>query len=255
MIISENYNMQLKALYLEKAPSLDTMFKTLKYENYSSPLLIHAFEDYNQAPVKLMIFGQETNGWGSRDNKPSHCDVAEVERILKIYENFKNGVRDGRNCYTSPFWSWSYKFARMLYEKTNIKQNEGFKEKQSFIWNNILKLGKFNTKGKPSSAVIEYEMKEFNVVFRELEILQPKVCIFFTGPSYDKYIKSKFKGISFDCIEGYKKRQLAKLRHDFLPTYSYRTYHPGYGNRVKDMYEDIFEKIIQDIEKQKTKNI
>lgn len=249
MTKNENYNEQLKDLYFSKIQDLDNMFCNLKDTNYSSPLLLHAFEDYTKAPIKLMIFGQETNKW---DKKLEYCDTQSIEYLINKYKNFENGTNYK---HKGGFWSWVYKFTEMLYNTIDNEKDKSLILEQSIIWNNILKFGKLKTKGKPSSQVIKLEMENFNVIPKELEILKPQVCIFFTGPNYDKYIKSKFNNVCFEAVDGYKTRQLAKLRHEYLPKYSYRTYHPGYGRYLKENgYLNIFSAIINDIKIQMTKS-
>ena len=62
-------NQQLSELYASKFEGLNRIFSELQeqqIDDYSWPLLLHVWEEeYNNAPIKLMVIGQETNGWNA----------------------------------------------------------------------------------------------------------------------------------------------------------------------------------------------
>ena len=89
----------------------------------------------------------------------------------------------------------------------------------------------------------------FNLLSEELAILRPEVCLFLTGPNYDDDIRHKLCDVQFEEFKDFDIRKVAKLKSSFLPSKSYRTYHPGYGNRKKSIYELILSAIIDDIGK------
>ena len=60
----------------------------------------------------------------------------------------------------------------------------------------------------------------------EIKIVDPKVCLFFTGPDFDTRIKKIFEGIEFKAIEDWNVKQFCRLKHPLLPKDSYRSYHP-----------------------------
>ena len=88
-----------------------------------------------------------------------------------------------------------------------------------------------------------------NQLSEELAILRPEVCLFLTGPNYDDDIRHKLCDVQFEEFKDFDIRKVAKLKSSFLPSKSYRTYHPGYGNRKKSIYELILTAIIDDIGK------
>ena len=61
----------------------------------------------------------------------------------------------------------------------------------------------------------------------ELKIAEPEVCLFVTGPDYDRIIGQYYPGIEFQPIHA-PVREFAQLVHRDLPEKSYRCYHPKY---------------------------
>ena len=78
----------------------------------------------------------------------------------------------------------------------------------------------------------------------ELEAVKPEICVFFTGPNYDKDIEAKLD-VEFLPIQGYGYREFVRLKSAHLPENSFRIYHPGYGNRYYDWYQGVMDKIIE----------
>lgn len=226
------YNTELKRLYESKHEGLIEMFAKLNAEeaNFAFPLMLHVWDQYDNAPVKLMIVGQETNGWGS-----DICIESEdaIYRIQQIYENFNLGQKYTR----TNFWPWLYEINRLFGNPNN----------NSFVWNNLLKFGKEDYKGRPTRNVTQAEAKFFNVLVDEIAILKPEVCIFLTGPNYDEDIKAKFEDAEFIKFGDYPMRQVAKIKSRSLPINTYRTYHPGFGNRNSEWYHIVFEAIVKDV--------
>lgn len=227
-------NKELEKLYLSKTDGIFKMYKELNgsgYDDFSYPLLLHVWEEeYSKAPVKLMIIGQETNGWGAK--------LETSDDVISSMQNYKD-FNLGRN-YNSTFWQWARKINQMM----------GNPDTNCFVWNNILKFGKDSDKGCPVWQVTEHENKYFNVISDEIAILKPDVCIFLTGPSYDNYIRLKFPDVEFDNFGGYKLiNEVAQLKSKNLPVHSYRTYHPGYGGRYPDWYKEVFDIISQAVRK------
>lgn len=220
-------NEQLQALY-------ETHYEKLLHEYRSSfahqikdqltnPLLISIDEDkYQKSDLKIMFFGQETNDWEGPCGK-------EINELLCTYQKFlTDGNRRGQ------FWNAVSDYTQAIQEKNPNKCI-------SYVWNNILKIGKAHEKGKPSSEGIELQQKYFPVIKDEVEILKPDIIIFFTGP-YDDYIRYEFPDINLLELNGWNDRELCQLNSAYLPARSFRTSHPtklcyqgkAYMSAVKD---------------------
>lgn len=227
-------NEQLFNLYYSRLNGLNLFYSKLDLLNikeYVGPLMIYCWEElYNASKYKTMIVGQETNGWYDGYVKTKN----DIEYCIGTYKSFKPGVANPKTL----FWKYSCLFNTMINDCCN---------ETNFIWSNINKFGSTG-KGRPVSEVTDMENKEFNVFTNEIQILKPDVCLFFTGPRYDDDIKNKVNDVEFVPFENFSERQLVKVKSSFLPPNSYRTYHPGYGNRIKKLYMKIFKAIINDIE-------
>lgn len=213
----------LKEVYEKHAEGLKTLFTELEksdlYDGCSYPLLLSTWD--GEPTPKVMFFGQETNGWG---------DSETIDGLMAGYRRFNLGAN-----YPSLFWQYLWSMSDKL----------GLKGEHPFLWNNVNKFGKVNSKGRPEATVTELENKYFNVLADELEAIKPEVCVFFTGPNYDEDIKAKLPDVEFIPIEGYETRWFARLKSKYLPENSFRTYHPGYGNREYNWYQGVMDKIAE----------
>lgn len=213
----------LKEVYEKHAEGLKTLYAELEksnlYEGCSYPLLLSTWE--GEPMPKAMFFGQETNGWG---------DSETIDGLMAGYRRFDLGKN-----YPSLFWQY-------LWSMSNKLDLNG---SHPFFWNNVNKFGKVDSKGRPKATVTELENRHFNVLAEELETVKPEVCVFFTGPNYDDDIRAKLPDVEFLPIDGYDIRWFARLKSKDLPENSFRTYHPGYGNREYDWYQGVMNKIAE----------
>jgi hypothetical protein len=178
----------------------------------TNPLLIDIPSDYFCADCKVMIFGKETNVWeGEFPHKKG------IDHLLSTYKDFIKKSHKGS------FWNGVSKFKDALTKRLPPGKNV------SVIWNNLIKIGKAQEKGAPEEAIVEWESNWFYVVLFEIKELKPDIVIFFSGPNYDRYIKTIFNNACFDSINPSRPvKQIARVKADGLPFNSIRTYHPNY---------------------------
>ena len=211
-------NEQLRALY-------EIHYENLKHElndlmekqdggKPTNPLLISIDDEerYQASDIKIMFFGQETNDWENICGR-------EIDHLLATYQDFLGATKKGSQ--SSHFW-------RMVrdYHKSVLDKNPG--KKIDYIWNNILKVGLANKRGKPSSDIVKLQQEYFPVIKAEIDILKPDIVIFFTGPYYDEHIKHEFPDVDFMKISGMKEREICEIHSSSLPTRAFRTYHPDH---------------------------
>lgn len=194
----------------------NTITPTIKLDGPTNLLCLKASDDYTEADVKVMIFGQETNDW--------ECDFSHqggVAHLLSVYDDFFNKGK----CfsYGGQFWNGFAKIQDRLIEVYSVE----FKS-VGFIWNNVIKIGRSGEVGAPSTAVLEWQTATHDLIRKELEFYQPDVVIFLSGPNYDEHIISVFEDAIFTCVGERSQRQLAKVSSSQLPAKTIRTYHPGY---------------------------
>lgn len=233
-------NEELTNLYQEKMESL-----TVKLQNFdekpTNPLLIQIEEEnYKNADIKIMIFGQETFDFEGEFGSKS------IEHLLQTYDTFFNKGE----CYNygGNFWNTVNDYKKSIQSKYPDKNI-------ALVWNNILKIGKEGDKGAPSEEIIKITQQEFSVIPNEIEILKPDVIIFFTGPNYDEYISNTFEEVIFEKFDHWDIRYLSKLKSESFPLKTFRTYHPrplqcpndSMKQKYPDLYNDVKKAIIDSI--------
>lgn len=230
---------QLRKLYESHWPALCNALRPIVNNSEysikpSNPLLLFpgmTDYEYDNADIRVMIFGQENNDWGGVFNSEAPVED-EVERILEVYNSFYNVEFN----YVSQFWNGYKLFMRMLNAKYPNKTIK-------YAWNNIVKIGKAFEMHLPPAYIYEEELKHFNIVKNEIEILKPHVILFLTGPYYDGKIMDKLpeaKIIPF--ADNIMKVEIPNV--DF----AYRTYHPKNTYfKGKGYTESLYEQIIKDI--------
>lgn len=228
-------NNQLEELYSTKWRKISEMLQSFNeedlgdYENMAThPLLIKTDKEYENADLRVMIFGQETNQWIG----PFEEGI-DINSVINMYDNFY--LKKGYEQYGKPFWN----FIRSLKSTSD-------KKKVGYIWNNVLKIGKSES-GTPQQGLINYTIDYFNVIPQEIEILKPNVLLFLSGHQYDKYIMKTVDTFNPLPIEGVNINELCILKFDNLNIdIAIRTYHPGYLQRLKER-GIIINKIINDM--------
>lgn len=188
-----------------------TKFLNTSITNFSSPMLI-SLKNVN---TDVIIVGQETNSWYG-----SYKDflIKGVSEQMNIYDNF----------IVSEFLKKSSPY------HTYVKEICGGNMPTI---NNLFKfdLGDNSNKKSILSAKAD-EIKHIvsfhdGVLMREIEIISPKIIIFFTGPRYEAFL-DRFMPNDKMSIDGFKLNELCELKLKYFPSVkAYRTYHPGYLNR------------------------
>jgi len=239
--IVEQHNKELEQLY-QKAKK-DISAEVAEYNEkqqdkpYSAtfPLFLKSYEHYENAEIKVMIFGQETNGWGDYDPDKTIVEIMNgyVEFFISEY-CYKH--------YGGHFWNGINKIKRLLEEK-NAGKSIGY------LWNNAVKMG-YNRNGFPHNfygTIVKPHLN--NLIVKEIEILKPDYIIFLTGYRYDGVLADIFGELKKDQVEGFPIDKLCEITIPNVKK-SLRTYHPRplYQNRyLKSSRGKIFNKIIEEI--------
>lgn len=150
----------------------------------AQPLLLKVSDEYIQADIKVMLVGQETNGWGIcfNEKQESVNDLMQKYQTY-FYETRKERKQDRKRAF------WNKRNFKYFEEK--LKQYFS-NQKVELIWNNISKIGNYgNGKGIPHQCLKSIEREHFNLIKDETLILKPDIIIFTTG-SRDAYIRHHF---------------------------------------------------------------
>lgn len=210
-------NEKLQKLYQSNTSKFKRIFEKFPNDDLAGPFLLSPNELFTKQKNRLLIIGQQTNGW------TYYLD--DIEKQMQTYENFNLGEQ----YYSSPFWNVIRK----------IESAFG-NEEYSCAWTNI---NKFDLDGNRPYGDYEIEISKLDsILVDEIDILNPDICIFFTGPSFDQRIKDIFKGVSFENVNNWDNRKLSQLKHEKLPILTFRTYHPK-SLRMNQLENDFIEVI------------
>lgn len=223
-----NINQRLEELYNLHFDALMNSLKTLGEQSSSSPLLLKIDEKkWDEAQVKIVIFGQETRGWVKDSERQNVLD------LMDTYYNFYY-KKQYNNARGKAFFNG---FERV--QKHIKKSPEYYDRNVEVVWNNINKIGKYAGTGV-KDITRELERENFNVISKEMEILKPDLVIFFTGPSRDGDIRHNFPNAIIEkrLTEAYgakpKKGKYAVVKgYDFK---AIRLYHPACFGKCTNVY-------------------
>ncbi|MFQ3578700.1 MAG: uracil-DNA glycosylase family protein, partial [Bacteroidales bacterium] len=195
----------------------------------TNPLLLQVDNeaDFAAADLRILIFGQETNGWFEMDDT--------LESILDAYGDFYN--KEKCFSYGGQFWNGFSRFITLVSKHFPNK-------KARFLWDNIVKIGKSEGKGFPPDYVYKMEREHFSVIKEEIKIIKPNVIVFLTGPNYDFVIKDNFGELPRQALTPFSERQISKIQFPGVDNV-FRTYHPNYLWR--NDIDSYFERIIKEI--------
>ena len=202
----------------------DAYINNIRTKTYSAyPFLLWPQESYVFASTRIMICGQETQGWGIEldEEDPS---IISPRRIVNIYNDFVN-----KGGYNSPYWNFSKRISRAL-------------SGVGIVYNNINKIGKRRGAGCDES-IFQLTQAHFPVFKTEVDILRPDLIIFLTGPKYDRKIEKILGSFDKKKISGDKLISKLSFEDSSLPP-AIRTYHPGYLQR-KRLYGSYSEAVVQ----------
>lgn len=180
--------------------------------DYTRPLLLKLKDEqrYLDSDKRIMILGQETNGWAERG------DMTPENSMNKYIDFFCDG--EGVK-WKGPFWNETKRFIRLVKKRFP-------EQKIAYIYNNVVKIGKSSGIGFPGETVYQTELRNFNVLKSEVDILKPDLLLFFSGVNYDGRIRDKFGNFTKTAVRGFTESQMCRLNFETnLPT-SFRTYHP-----------------------------
>lgn len=233
-------NNQLLSLYENHWDSVvnDVLLPSVEANHQPAfPYLICPSQKYVEAKKKIMICGQETQGWG-RNDFPIIRDVTPID-LQHLYDGFVNRedhngqlVRPGR---PSSYWNF-------IGEIMSGCPNAGF------VFQNVVKVGKIL---KPGCDNFVYDLlkQKFLVWHEEIKILKPDCIIFLTGYSYDSKIREIVGDFDAEKVaETNGKLDKLIFRNGDIPI-AYRTYHPRYLSFSK-LYHPmvkVFKDIINDL--------
>lgn len=218
-------------------------------EHFYPPLLVKPDASWDGANNKLAWIGQETFGpvWNfSRYNAEPVQRLSDffaredaVDVLLSAYTSVEQTFGEP-NLPRGPFWSYLKRTFDALAEKGST----------SAIWTNLIRCaaeveGSYALSAQKEEVQAPYLAWQKGMIAAELRELEPTVAIFVTGPRYDEYLLAEFSGLHLEALPGFSEREVARLRHPDLPFPAFRTYHPGYLNRVDHLEFKAIQAILE----------
>jgi len=194
---------ELLLLYQSQQHKFREIVDQFPNEKLYGPYLVSPSNKYIEQKNRLLIIGQETNGWSEY--------VENLDKQMQCYEEFNVG----ETYKSTPFWNVTRKVEKII-------NHEQF----SCVGANINKfdVDQRRPKGKHETAISTLD----NILVSEISILKPKICIFFTSHTFDYRLKEIFSEVELLKVDGFTTKELCQLKHPNLPELSFRTYHPKF---------------------------
>lgn len=179
--------------------------------------------EYAEAPVRLLVLGQETAGNDTRLG--GHPYSVYAERLGHyIAFDFAHHIGPAG----SPFWQ-GYRHACTRFDLST----------RGAAWSNLALVQRSDESGTAfsslpedqQSALADWQAALFGAMLR---FLRPHKVLAFTGPHYDWLLRRMVPDLTLTAVEGRTDRQLATGRSETFGFDLARTYHPGYLNRGGD---------------------
>ena len=194
------------------------------FEGALPPHLLKVTDGYCRAPLRILFYGQETEGWGSKSDQSLDCFIGGdliAEELLNLYERFDFAAASPRR--KSPLWRAFKEFQAI--------------EGSDVLWANLCKVafdagGKYSFLRAPSERRALFVRQQTQLMREEVQILQPHATVFVTGRLYDHILNEVFEIQRIEqVVPSATSTELGQLVSRYLPALSFRTYHPGFLNR------------------------
>ena len=124
----------------------------------------------------ILFVGRATRGWSNDDRNVDNLFDHPKDRIFNR-EDQMVWAKD----YQSPFWRVLRGVANHFYGENGV---------ENVAWTNVSKLAPDSDNGNPAGKLYDIQQEDDYAIFsKEVEILSPKVIVFFTGEGWgDDYL-------------------------------------------------------------------
>jgi len=216
--------------------------ESVNHKKIGMPFFMFGLDNYLDADVKLMVFGQEPHHYGDSSKWKSLAygedESVTLDDMMNFYEEFMMEKYGGSG----------------IFQRTirNFVKRAGEKKpgvKVDYLWNNILKIGLLENKGADTFMKQWYPqiIKPYlnPLIPEEINILKPDHIIFFTGYKHDNYINDIFDNPQWIETDSFHKNDLCEVKIPNVKK-AFRTYHPLYLNTFHRK-EEVYERMLNEI--------
>lgn len=177
-------NAELAEKYLSVLQKHDLSAIYGKPNAYSGIFLPSVSESYSGSSIRTMIVGKEPMGWHD------HLCAGKTRRDFDL-EEVRASV--GRHSVSVKVQRPRSKFIQFYRKACKTLNNDDAKLGESIIWSNLMcvSLNKKSPVRKDKTFPLVKNLSR-DLLYAQIEVLDPQVILFVTGTSYDKYIREFF---------------------------------------------------------------
>jgi len=223
---------ELSSLYQVYQRASAKLPKSLR-RRASAPLLIAPHSKWSRCPTKLLIVGQETNGWGA---DPVSKGSVRLE-TLDAFTSSSSGVASMVSAYKAFAFARTYRHRNSAFWRAfRYLEIEAAEAPCSAMWTNLFKVDVSGSVVKNCQIKHRRLLRaaQAGLLAEEIRLLKPQIVIFFTGPNYDDELIDAFPDATLTPLSpGRDIREAALVHSKALPVCSIRTYHPTYLQRSR----------------------
>lgn len=214
-----NKNLELAEKYLSVLQQHDLTAIYDGSPEFSGIFLPSVSVKYCESNIKTMIVGKETRSWLDHFCAGKLIQKFELGGVVASLRKHEDCLKEDHP--KSKFIQFYRKSCTVL----NSEKGLG----ESIIWSNLMCISRNKKSPVGSKSFDQVKALSEQLLRAQIEVLKPKVILFVTGTTYDKYIRAFFpeRAESISLIPG----KLWSFKID--DTQCFRTSHPQWGDGAK----------------------
>lgn len=221
----DQVKLKLAERYLDALQSVD--LESIYSEDHHSGIFLPApHEAYFSGGMKVLLVGQETRGWRSKDCEAKQRQPISWDGILASMENtLRFNLKKPR---TSKFRQFYKSASKRLCSKSSDPSNAA-------VWSNQFCISYKGSNSIKSPKIEIIKDLSFLILRAQFEILKPEIAIFTVGSSRDAYLKQCFP--MYKTVEIHEPKRLWEFMVGDVRCF--RTNHPTWGSSYPFLREAV----------------
>lgn len=219
---AEQANILLRERYLAKLDIHQLSAITERERNgvLSGLFLPTVADAYLDSQVRVMLIGQDPRRWGigmhalaTGERTPAALDTY-VRAQMKSYSCAAAEERPGGHVFLQ--------FRRQLRTALRPFLAPGA---DAIQWGNLLCVSLNGLTATKASQLTSIRILSGQLLAIQLEVLQPDLVVFASGPNYDKFLKDQI-GNRYTTLDGFRPREFWPMQIESPPCLGWRVRHP-----------------------------